>query len=255
MRNTKTEESMKPFEGEPDQLLLSRKWSCPGPQTVAAYADCALSGYRRVWVQFHLSRCQRCRTLVGDAVKSQRDPHLPMPPIHLIQTAMATAEKRTAIGQWAWVPVGAVAGMALLAVFIFLRTPQQLVIVPPSIPAAPVVAKSDPLPAVHSQLPDLYRKRNTPELLPTLLTPQPDSAVDSDRVQFRWKAVPRTRNYEVRVVRSDGDLVWKGQTENSVLQLPAEVGIRHGSYFAWVTAYTQDGRTVRSAPVRFLVAR
>jgi hypothetical protein len=148
------------------------------------------------------------------------------------------------------------AAIALLAIVtVVLRKPQQLVNVSPSAPAGPLVAKSEPLPAFHTPVKDVVRKRATLELLPIILFPQADSVMHSHKPQFRWKAIPQSRTYEVRVVRSDGDLVWEGQTDKSALQVPAEVSFQNGSYFVWITAHLENGRTAKSAPVRFLVKR
>jgi hypothetical protein len=244
------------FEREPDQSRLSRKLSCPGDHTIAAYADSALSKYRRAWVEFHLSRCERCRLVVADVVKAQRESDQSVPP-HVIQKAMGLAERRAAPRRWIWAPAGAVAGIALLAIAtVVLHKPQQLVNVSPPAPAAPLlIAKSEPPSALHGPVKDVVRKRSTPELLPTILFPQADSIMHSDKPQFRWKAIPQSRNYEVRVARSDGDLVWEGQTDKSAVQLPTEVRLENGSYFVWITAYLDNGRTAKSAPVRFLIKR
>jgi putative zinc finger protein len=244
------------FEREPDQTLLSRKWSCPGDHTIAAYADDGLDRLTKAWIEFHLSSCQRCRTVVAHIVKVQRESDLPLPPVQVIQKAMGLAERRTAPRRWVWAPAGALAAIALLAVFaIVLRKPQQLVSVSLPAPAAPLVAKSEPTPAVRTPVPDVVRKPRTLELRPTILSPEANSVMNSDRLQFRWKPVPQSRNYEVRVVRSDGDLVWEGQTDKSALQLPSEVTVKDGSYFIWITAYLENGRIAKSVPVRFLVKR
>jgi Putative zinc-finger len=243
------------FERDPDLTLLSRKLSCPGDHTIAAYADSTLSKYRRAWVEFHLSRCERCRLVVAHVVKAQRESDQSLPP-QVIQKAMGLAGQRTAPRRWVWAPVGALAAIALLAIVtLVLRKPQQLVNVSPPAPAAPLVAKSEPLPGLHTAVKEVVRKRGTPELLPIILFPQADSVMHSDKPQFRWKAIPQSRTYEVRVVRSDGDLVWEGQTDKSALQVPAEVSFQNGSYFVWITAHLENGRTAKSAPVRFLVKR
>jgi hypothetical protein len=243
------------FKRDPEQTL-SHKWSCPTDHTIAAYADGRLRRLTKAWIEFHLSGCQRCRLLVADVVKEQRESDLPVPPVQLVQKAMGLAERRTARRRWVWAPAGALAGIALLAIAsLVLRKPQQLVNVSPPAPAAPLVAKSEPPPTLHTSVKDLVRKRGTAELLPTILFPQTDATMHSDRLQFNWKPIPHSRNYEVRVLRSDGDLVWEGQTDKSALQLPSELSLEGGSYFVLVTAYLEDGRTAKSAPVRFLVRR
>jgi hypothetical protein len=79
--------------------------------------------------------------------------------------------------------------------------------------------------------------------------------MSSDRLQFSWKPIPHSRNYGVQIVKSDGDLLWEGQTDKSVLQLPTEVTLGDGAYFVWITAYLEDGRTEKSEPVRFQIKR
>jgi putative zinc finger protein len=243
------------FNRDPEQAL-SHKWSCPRDHTIAAYADGRLRRLRKAWIEFHLSGCQRCRLVVADVVKEQRESDLPVPPVQLVQKAMGLAGRRTALRRWVWAPAGALAGIALLAIAtLVLRKPQQLVNVSPPTPGAPLVAKSEPPPTIHTSVKDVVRKRGTAELLPTILFPQTDATMHSDRLQFSWKPIPQSRNYEVRVVRSDGDLVWEGQTDKSALQLPTEVSLKDGFYFVWITAYLENGRTAKSAPVRFLIKR
>ena len=241
---------------EPEQTQRNRKWACLGDHTIAAYVDGVLTKYRRAWIEFHLSGCQRCRLVVADVVKAQRESDQPPPPAQFIQKAAGLVGGRTTPRRWIWAPVGALAGIALLAVFtIVLRKPQHLVVMSPPAPAAPMVAKSEPTPAVRTPVQDVVRRPRTPELLPTILSPQANSVMNSVRLQFSWRPIPHSRNYEVRVVKSDGDLVWEGQTDQSALELPSQVTVKEGSYFVLVTAYLEDGRIAKSAPLRFLVKR
>jgi hypothetical protein len=242
------------FKGEPDHPQLRRTWSCPADHTIAAYADCVLNKYRRAWVEFHLSGCQRCRVLVADVVKAKRKSDAPMPPLQVMQKAIDLQERRPVSWRWVWAPAGALVGLALLAIVtVVLRKPQQLAVVSPPVPPAPLVGKSEPAPGLHTEVRDTVRKPRAAELLPTLLSPQAGGVMNSERLQFRWKPIPQSHNYEVRLVRSDGDPVWKGQTDKSALQLPSDFTVKDGAYFVWITAYLNDGRTAKSAPVRFLI--
>ena len=243
------------FEREPDDVQLSRKWSCPADHTIASYADDVLNKYGRAWVEFHLSGCQRCRVLVADIVKSRRESDESMPPLHVMQKAMDLGERHFASSRWVWAAAGALAGIAFLAIAtVVVRKPEQLVIVAP-VPAAPLVATSEPAPMLHTQRRDIVRQPLAAELLPTLLSPRSGAITTSDRLHFRWKPIPQSRNYEVRLARSDGDLIWEGETDKSALQLPSEVTVEDGAYFVWITAYLEDGRVAKSAPVRFLIKR
>ena len=244
------------FEPKPDQKLLRRKWLCPGDHAIAAYADGVLSKRRQAWIEFHLLGCERCRLVVAGIIKAQREFDLPLPPVDIMRKAMCLDAQLPVPRQWIWASAGAMAAVALLAMVPFvLRDSPQLVVMSPRPPAAPLVAKSEAPPLLRTPVKDVTRKRATPELLLTILSPENDAVMPSDRVEFRWKSVSHSRNYEVRVVRSDGDLVWEGQTQRSALQVPAKLGVKDGSYFVWITAYLKDGRTVKSAPVHFLIKR
>lgn len=72
---------------------------------------------------------------------------------------------------------------------------------------------------------------------------------------FTWTTISQSRHYEVRVVRSDGEPVWKGETEKPAMQLPAYLHLQDGVYFVWITASLDDGHTAKSPPVRFQVRR
>ena len=69
------------------------------------------------------------------------------------------------------------------------------------------------------------------------------------------RGVPKARSYEVSVVASDGDLIWKGETRKRFLAMPSELRLENGSYFVWVTSYLPGGRTAKTAPISFVVKR
>ena len=247
--------AVKPLEGEPDRTLR-RKWWCPGDHTVAAYADGVLGERRRSRIESHLSACLRCRLLVADAVKAQRESDVAPAPVHLIQKARELGVRRRLSRLWLGVPAGALAGIAMLvAVTMTERKPEPTIARPVQAPAAPLIARSEPLLSPLQPVPDVVRNRRIPEFVPTILSPQPGSVIRSNELQFSWKPIPRSRTYEVRVVKPDGDLIWEGDTPQSALQVPSDVALQDGSYFVWVTASLEDGKKMKSAPVRFLVQR
>jgi hypothetical protein len=239
-----------------DQELPRRKWTCPGDPTIAAYVDGMLGKLGTRWIEFHLSSCQRCRLLLGDVVKAQREADIPLPPVELMQRAVSLAKRRPAPRRWVWVPATATATIVLFAMAtIVLHRPEQLKLLPPRAPSAPLIAKSEPAVAPRATIPEIIRKPRTAELMPSILSPTPGSVVAPKHLHFSWKPISHARDYAVRIVTSDGDLVWEGQTERSSLQFPPDVPLAEGSYFVWITATLADGRTVKSPPVRFLVKR
>jgi hypothetical protein len=234
-----------------------RTWSCPGDHTVAAYADGVLGKYRRSWIEFHLSRCERCRMVVADTLKARREFDPPFTPAHLLQKARALAVRRPVHRLRLWAPAGALAGIALLVAIttVARHNPEPTIARPAVAPDAPKVARSEPPPTRPEAVPDVVRNRQIPANVLTLFSPQSGGVISSDRLQFRWKSIPRARTYEVRIVKLDGDLVWQNETHESALQVPSEVALQEGAYFVWITASLDSGQLVKSAPVRFLVKR
>ncbi len=237
-----------------DGIPPARKWNCPADNKLAAYADGALHEMGKKWVEFHLSGCPRCRFVLAGAVNGQREEFLPQPPADLKWKATGLAAPNPAGKRWIWVPAAGLAAVAVvLLTVVFLDKPESLVIVKPASPSAPLIAKSEPLATPRTTVSDIVRKPPSSDPLPSVLLPRPDSIVRRQGLKVGWKSIAQSRYYEVRLLTSDGDLVWQGQTEKSDLQIPGDAVVREGSYFVWITAHLADGRTAKSAPVKFVV--
>lgn len=235
---------------------IGRRWLCLGEQAIAAYVDNALGQRKRIRVEAHLAKCERCRHIVADIVKLQRALDLDTPPTEVARVQVRVAPASYAPTRRFWVPAGAIAVLILIAVSIgVLQQRRDLLILPPRRPSAPTVAKVEPATPSSGAVPDMVREREVLEPRPVLLLPPEGSAVTGQRLEFNWKPVAHARYYEIRVVTSDGDLRWEGQTTKSALGLPSNVALRSGSYFVWITAYLMDGRVSKSSPVRFLIKR
>jgi hypothetical protein len=147
--------------------------------------------------------------------------------------------------------------MVLIRITIsLLRKPQELLVLSPPTPSVPMIAKAEPPPSRNAPANEILRRpQQLPEVLPVILSPPQDGTVEREHLEFSWKPVSRSRYYGIRVVTSDGDLLWEGQTEGSALHFPSDVVLKGGSYFVWITAYLTDGQVAKSSPVRFLVKR
>ena len=248
------EEIFPAMRSESSENPPTRRWTCPDDQTIAAYVDDALSQNRRAGVEFHLSKCERCRLIVADVVKLQREHELPVPPFEFARRPAQYAPAVSAGFRWIWAPAAAVALIVLMTVTIgLLREPQKLLVTEPPPPSAPMIAKAEPLPSRNTPLHEILRKPKLSEARPVILSPRQDSIVVRENLEFNWKPVSRSRYYEISVVTSEGDLLWEEQTEESALHLPSDLVLKRGSYFVWITAYLFDGRVARSSPVRFVV--
>jgi hypothetical protein len=245
----------KRLPGDEDRGSPHRGWRCPSDEMIASYLDAAVDSPGRSRLESHLADCEYCRALVAELAKVQRDREMPSLPPGLMQRAVALIPPKSTRMYWLWAPAAAMAGTAfLLIVAVVLRSPEQLIIPSPSTHAAPVIAKSEPAPTLTTPAHEVVRKPSSADLLPSVVSPHRGSIVARERLEFQWKTVPHSRYYEVRVVTLEGDLVWEGQSEGSVLQPPADVTLNDGSYFVWITAYLENGRQAKSSPVRFSLA-
>ena len=238
------------------QESSARKWSCPSDSAIASYVDGALGGKQRSRLELHLKKCGHCRELVGDTVKAQREPELAVPPIALFNKGVEAVATRVASRAWFLIPAGVVAVIiAIAAATIYLHRPEQGVVPPPHSDSTPVVAKSAAAPNAKSRVADVVRSLPTSNPPLRITSPRAGSVVRNEPLQIRWIAVPGAGFYEVSVLASDGDLVWKGNTSELVLAMPASTSLKDGSYFVLVTSYLPNGRTVKAAPISFVVKR
>lgn len=237
--------------------IARRKWNCPSEKVVAVYLEQRLGPKARARLEAHLSDCDFCLDLLGGLVRQQRAAQLSEAPPHLIDKAANALPARTG---WPsprrWVLVPAFAALVVAAVVLLRALPPGPYSAPKSTSA---IEKSQPPLAglqVPSQPPDeQYVRKVTPVQMVEVLEPQPESVVLRNRLRFRWKPAGDAAYYELRVANSEGDLMWQGQASTPAAQLPPELPLQPGNYFVWVRAYLHDGRTIKSEPVPFTIAR
>jgi hypothetical protein len=251
-----TEKESKPRSREDggNQDFASRAWNCPKDDAIAAYVDGNVDATERSRVESHLADCAHCRGLVA-AVVRMKERELPAVPLQLKQRAVGLATPRTRRMQWILWPVVAAGAASVLILTLWTRSPQQ-VNLPSTTPAATaptVIAKSKPAPALRQPSGQVERNLAASSHLPVLIFPQENNVLTPQRLEFKWKAIPQSRYYEIRVVTADGDLVWSAQSENLNLKPPSNLQLKDGPYFVWISAYIEGGATQKSAPVRFVV--
>ena len=248
------EEELKPRFSKDggNQGFASRAWNCPKDEVIAAYVDGNVDATARSRVESHLADCAHCRGLVADVVK-MNESDLPAIPLQLKQKAVALATPRSRRLQWILWPTVAAGAACALIIGLWIRSPQQ-VNLPSTPPAAPtVIAKSEPAPALRQPSREVERNFTVSSHLPVLIFPQENNVLTPQQLEFKWKAIPQSRYYEIRVVTADGDLVWSAQSENLNLRPPSDLELKDGAYFVWISAYLESGPVQKSAPVRFVV--
>ena len=255
MTMTEENSTAKWLPGGNDRGSPHRRWRCPSDEVIAAYLDATMNTPDRSRLESHLADCEYCRVLVAELAKVQRDPEVPSLPPGLMQRAVGFVPSKSTRMHWGWLPAGAMAATAfLIMVALVPRSPELRFIPSRSTPAAPVIARSKPAQTLGEPSPEMVRKRSSPDFLPRVVSPKRNSSVARERLGFQWKTVPHARYYQIHVVTSEGDLVWEGQSETSILRPPADLRLNDGSYFVWITAYLESGREAKSAPLKFSLA-
>lgn len=235
------------------QGLASRAWNCPKDEVIAAYVDGNVDAIARSRVESHLAGCAHCRSLVADVVRMKESDSPAVPP-QLMQKAVALAAPGSRRMQWILWPVVAAGAACVMIVTLWIRSPQQVNL--PSVPPATaptVIAKSEPAQTLRQPSGEVERNLAPSSHLPVLIFPQENNVLTPRQLEFKWKATPQSRYYEIRVVTADGDLVWSAQSENLNLKPPSDLELKDGTYFVWISAYVKGGPVQKSAPVRFVV--
>jgi hypothetical protein len=238
-----------------------RGWRCPSAEQVAAYLDQRLAADDKARFEAHLAHCDFCIVLVGSMVQQPEAKEQVEVPAALVRQAIDAVPEKVSAGQsWRWVLAPALAAI-VVASAVLLKLPQPAQIKQPDV-SAPEVSKTSPptsAPVAKSQ----SRPAGTPEVrsLKTsttslqLLEPRSGSIVRSNGLRFRWKAVSKAVYYEIRVVNSEGDPVWRAESAEPAAQLPDKLSLMPGKYFVWVSAQLSDGRTLKSDTIAFQIRR
>ena len=227
--------------------ISKRGWHCPGAEQLAAYIDGKLSDVERPSLERHLADCRYCLSLVAGVI-SDTSRATPAIPVWLRRKAQELAgAKGTKTWRWAWALAPAVACL-LLVVVVLVEQPTKRGKVPPA-----GASISSELAQTSNASGERTRSRTRqPEPL-RVLAPPNGTTVGRTELRFEWSAVPNALSYQIRITATDGGLLWEGRSEQPQADPPRTVRLAAKDYFVWVTAYLDDGRELRSAPVQFRV--
>ena len=205
---------------------------------LAALADGTLGDDTRPQVVGHVGSCQPCLDQVGALVRLNRveAPVLPAAlrerVVHLGTAAGARSTQ--------WRAGLAVAAMLCLSFGAWFYTQT----------ATSPMAVAEPAEA------EQVRSRGATAPTPAVVRPSTDQRVAAGPVDVQWQPTASAIGYRVRVMRDDGTLVWEGESAASGVQVPAAAALPSATpLYVTVTALMPDGKTARSASVRFEIAR
>jgi hypothetical protein len=97
--------------------------------------------------------------------------------------------------------------------------------------------------------------RNGDEATSSIVTVAPGDSVDSADLRFVWRSVGDDATYTVRLMRTDGEVVWsEAQVRDTSRAIPADVSLATGNTYLWtVEGLRPDGRSFASRTQRFVV--
>jgi hypothetical protein len=226
-----------------------RRWNCPSNRQTAGYLEHRLEPTEKMHFEAHLADCDFCLVAVGAVVRQRRSSEPVDVPAYLHREAVDMAPARSEWRlSWKWLLIPALASLVVIT-GIWRRSAQTERLVA-SAPLSAVGAQRSPeaIPQIPLQTPEKPQVRELAARKSALqlLEPAPHSVWPKQEVRFRWRPVANATYYEIRVVNSEGDLMWRAQESNSTAQIPPNLSLQPGKYFVWVRAYLNDDRTVKS---------
>jgi hypothetical protein len=262
---------------------------CPGETDISAYLEHRLSSKDEARVESHLADCDGCLEQVTLLMRQPAAAASPVAPQVVSRARNLVADSPVA---WRapvlrWGAIAATAAGIMLVVSLQLRAPGVMPVPPvpatdspasaPNLPAPPATdspASAPNLPAPSATLPappaatplapipqqpaaispPAVRNSHPKPLQLELEFPVENATLSPKQLEFRWLGVAAATYYEVHIVTEDGNVVWLGKVEGTVVRLSDGVPLETGrKYFVWVRAYLSGGGTVKSAAVSFRV--
>jgi hypothetical protein len=185
------------------------------PHALAAYLDDELAQAERAQVEAHLAECDACRAEAAAVVRVVSDlsrPGLRRP--SLIVPVLVSA--------------------AAAAIFLIVRSSGDAPrTTDQALRGEGVEAGREGMPVIE------------------IISP-PDRAVTPDSILFVWRSAGPDALYHLVLGDALGDVVWQQETRDTVLRLPAGLGLDRGRDYSWhVDALLDGGRSAASRVHRF----
>jgi hypothetical protein len=234
--------------------------SCPDEMDLAEFAEGHLSEEARRAFERHLSACEACREQVAFLLRTQDEPVATEAPPALIRQAEELAAHRPAEApgwRWQWGTAALAAAVLLVVVLTHLPSPGPAPDAPlPRPPQAesqrPATPRVERAPATEA--PQDVRKGASAATAPAMIAPREGLRLPGEDILLRWRGVPGSVFYEVKVTTFEGSVVWSARTEQTELRAPAKAfPATGGKFFAWVQAHLPNGKTLASKVVGFEV--
>jgi hypothetical protein len=211
-----------------------RQPDCPDDYQLASYMEGGLSERDHIQFEAHLADCTFCIERVGALGRAGEAPSVDAIPDAQHDHSHRTPKSRRA-SRWA------TAALVVLAVgFIANRQVPDRV---SSIPGTP---------QDQGVTTERFIEQASP--FPEILSPLEGGLVDPRSFVFRWKEVPGSLFYDIRIVSDDGAQIARQRVWDTQWSLPPETQLRSGDeYFVRVDAYISEGKSISSEHTVFKV--
>ena len=216
--------------------VVHRGPDCPDEHLVAGFVDGGLDSATRARIEAHLADCSHCLALVGLLCRGRDTAAVEPVPGVARERAHAPATKLPQ-RRWRPTPQWAAAAALVLVVPLLLLMGRNL--------ERGSEGQGRPATAVTRTISE------DPSGL-QLIAPASGSAVDVQRLVFRWTEVRGTPYYDVRIVTDSGDIVVEQRVNGTSWQPSAPLKLQPGAeYFVHVDAYPSGDKAVSSGHVPF----
>jgi len=206
---------------------VERQPGCPDDYKLASYIEGGLSERDHGDFEMHMADCPFCIERIGILGRASES-----------AAALAISEQTRAVSnkrpRWQHASRWASAALVVIAVgfTVNLQSPEEVKNLPPA----------------------TERYVRQVSFFPEILSPLEGSAVDPDNLVFKWKDVPGSLFYDIRIVSDDGALITRQRVWDTQWLLPAETQLQAGSeYFVRVDAFISEGKAVSSEHTVFKV--
>ena len=202
--------------------------TCPDDQTLAGLVDGQLDESSRSRMLVHVDACPVCFDRVA-TMAAAAETSVFVPP-GLVRAVTTPSKGHSA---WrTWLPAGAVAAGALLAVAVWR-------------PFSPVMPPADPAVVEPS-----IRSRGTSVVTPVVQAPGEDEPLEGG-FQVRWQSPEAAVFSEVKLTTAGGDVLWSAEVQGATSHVDVPVAPPAGGVaYLWVTTHHPEGRKVSSNGVR-----
>jgi hypothetical protein len=212
--------------------------ACPDEEELSGYVDDVVDVETMQKIEAHLAQCYPCRLRVAAVVRATDGETSEAVP----ELLLARARRVIRVGgpqRLRDVRIWAAAATVLLAFGL-------------------LIAERPPETNSDSTLVPTTRESRFAErgpVLPKIALPAENAIVAANELAVRWRAVPGSRYYELRIVTDAGDLVWQERVTRTDWTPRAKLTLQPGAqYFVRVDAFVDDGKPISSEHVMFKVA-